>query len=88
MSPAAYTRSDLKGKCSVQKVDPVTGQTVESWGNYSFEAYTADGDLLSPRQPDGYAFVVRDASGQVWHQAGTRASLVTLGGGNITNMGR
>jgi hypothetical protein len=87
-SPAVYTRSELKGRCNVQKIDPATGQAVASWGNFSFEAHTSDGDLLSPRGPDGYAFVVRDAAGQVWHQAGSRDSLVTLGGGNITNKGR
>ena len=88
VSPTVYTRSDLKGRCNVQKVDPATGQAVASWGNYSFEAFTSDGDLLSPRQADAYAFVVRDGAGQVWHQAGSRSSLLTLGGGNITNRGR
>ncbi|HLM58455.1 MAG TPA: Ig-like domain-containing protein [Pyrinomonadaceae bacterium] len=88
VTPTVYTRSEMKGKCSVQKVDPATGQTVESRGNYSFEAYTSDGDLLDPRQPDAYAFVVRDGDGAVWHQAGSRAALVTLGGGNITNKAR
>ncbi|MFL6332458.1 MAG: HYR domain-containing protein [Pyrinomonadaceae bacterium] len=88
VNPAVYTRSEFNGRCNVQKVDSATGQTVETWGNYSFEAYTTDGDLLSPRQTDAYAFVVRDAAGQVWHQAGSRNSLLTLGGGNITNKGR
>ena len=88
VSPAAYTRSDVMGRCNVQKVDPATGQTVASFGNYTFEANTFDGDLLTPRQADAYAFVVRDGSGQVWHQAGSRNSPVTLGGGNISNKGR
>ncbi|MBV9927315.1 MAG: HYR domain-containing protein [Acidobacteria bacterium] len=85
VAPAVYTRSELKGRCNVQKVEPATGLTVESFGNYTFEAFTSDGDLLSPRQADAFAFVIRDGSGQVWHQAGARGSLVTLGGGNITN---
>jgi hypothetical protein len=88
VSPAAYTRSELKGRCNVQKIDPATGQTVASFGNYTFEAHTFDGDLLTPKQADAYAFVVRDGAGQVWHQAGSRASLSTLGGGNINNKGR
>ncbi|HEX8150141.1 MAG TPA: Ig-like domain-containing protein, partial [Pyrinomonadaceae bacterium] len=88
VTPAVYTRSELKGRCNVQKIDPATGLSVASWGNFSFEANTFDGDLLTPKQADAYAFVVRDGSGQVWHQAGSRASLVTLGGGNITNKGR
>ncbi|MET0622173.1 MAG: Ig-like domain-containing protein [Pyrinomonadaceae bacterium] len=87
-SPAVYTRSELKGRCNVQKIDPATGQAVASFGNYSFEAFTSDGDLLSPKQADAFAFVVRDAAGQVWHRAGARDSLVTLGGGNITNKAR
>jgi hypothetical protein len=87
-SPAVYTRSELKGRCNVQKVDPATGLVVASFGNYSFEAFTADGDLLDPRQADASAFVIRDSAEQVWHQAGSRSSLVTLGGGNITNKAR
>jgi rhamnogalacturonan endolyase len=85
VSPAVYTRSEFTGRCNVQKVDPATGQTVASFGNYSFEAFTSDGDLLTPKQADAYAFVIRDGSGAVWHQVGARGSLVTLGGGNITN---
>jgi rhamnogalacturonan endolyase len=88
VTPAVYTRSEMKGRCNVQKVDPATGQAVASYGNYSFEAFTSDGDLLTPKQADAFAFVVRDGSGQVWHQAGSRPSLVTLGGGNISNKGR
>jgi hypothetical protein len=88
VSPAAYTRSELKGRCNVSKVDPATGLAVESFGNYTFEAYTSDGDPLTPRQPDAFAFVLRDGSGAVRHQAGSRAALVQLGGGNVTNQAR
>lgn len=87
-SPAIYTRSEFKGRCNVEKVDRATGQTIASFGNYTFEANTFDGDLLDPRQADAYAFVIRDGSGQVWHQVGSRNALVSLGGGNITNKGR
>ncbi|MDT5269876.1 MAG: hypothetical protein QOH49_2062 [Acidobacteriota bacterium] len=87
VTPTAYTRSELKGTCTVRKVNAGTGNTVVSLGNYTFEMYAADGDLLSPRQPDAFAFVIRDGAGQVWHQTGSRTSLVTLGGGNITHKG-
>jgi len=88
VTPAVYTRSEFKGRCNVQKIDPATGLTVASFGNYTFEAHSFDGDLLTPKQADAYAFVVRDATGAVWHEAGSRTALVTLGGGNITNKGR
>jgi hypothetical protein len=85
VSPAVYTRSGIKGRGNVQKVDPATGQTVASLGNYSFEVFTMDGDLLTPRQSDAFSITVWDSNDQVWHQVGSRTSPVTLGGGNITN---
>ena len=88
VAPAVYTRSEFKGRCNVQKVDPATGLVVESWGNFTFEGFTSDGDLLTPKQSDAFAFVVRDGAGAVWHQTGARNSLVTLGGGNVTNKAR
>ncbi|MFL6257850.1 MAG: HYR domain-containing protein [Pyrinomonadaceae bacterium] len=83
VTPATYTRSEIKGRCTVQRVGG--GAALD---NYTFEAYASDGDLLSPRQPDAFAFVIRDSAGQVWRQVGSRSSLVTLGGGNITNKGK
>jgi rhamnogalacturonan endolyase len=88
VTPIVYTRSEFKGRCNVQKINPSTGLVVASFGNYTFEANTFDGDLLTPKQSDAYAFVIRDNTGQVWHQVGSRASLVTLGGGNISNKAR
>ena len=88
VTPAVYTRSEFKGRCNVQKVNPATGQKVAAFSNYTFEVFTSDGDLLDPRQADAYAFIVRDGSGQVWHQVGSRNALVTLGGGNVTNKTR
>ncbi|HWW74896.1 MAG TPA: HYR domain-containing protein, partial [Pyrinomonadaceae bacterium] len=85
VSPAVYTRAEFKGRCNVQKVDPNTGLVVATYGNYTFEAFDADGDLPTPKQADAFAFIIRDGSGAVWHQAGSRTSLVTLGGGNVTN---
>ena len=80
-----FTRSNFKGNCNVQKIDPATGLVVESSGNYSFEAFTKDGDLLSPRAADAYSITVWDRNGAVWHKVGSAAALVSLGGGNITN---
>jgi rhamnogalacturonan endolyase len=88
VTPLVYTRSEFKGRCNVQKLDPATGLVVASWGNFTFEANTFDGELLTPSQPDAYAFVVRDNTGQIWHQVGSRGSLVPLGGGNISNKAR
>jgi hypothetical protein len=84
-TPAIYTGSNLKGNCNVQKIDPVTGLVVASFGNYTFEIFTRDGDLLNPRQRDSYSITVRDNSSAVFHQVGSQNSLITLGGGNITN---
>jgi hypothetical protein len=83
-----FTRSNFKGNCNVQKIDPATGLVVESWGNYSFEVFAKDGDLLSPRAADAYSITVRDRDGAVWHKVGSAATLVSLGRGNITNKAR
>jgi hypothetical protein len=85
VSPAVYTRSNLKGNCTVQKIDSVTGLVVESFGGYTFEIFTRDGDLLNPRQSDSYSITVRTNTNAVFHQVGSQNSLVALGGGNITN---
>ncbi len=84
-TPPVYTRSNFKGRGVVQKIDPATGLVVASAGNYTFEVFTADGDGLTPKQPDALSVTVWDSTGQVWHQVGNGATLVTLGGGNITN---
>jgi hypothetical protein len=44
-----------------------------------------DNNGSNTQQPDAYAFTVWNAVGQVWHQTGSRSSLVTLGGGDINN---
>jgi hypothetical protein len=85
VTPLVYTRSNFKGRCNVQKIDPATGEVVQSWGNFTFEVFTKDGDPLTPKQPDAYAIIVWDGAAAVFHQVGSRTSLVTLGGGNITN---
>ncbi len=83
-----FTLSNFKGSCNVQKIDPVTGLVVQSWGNFSFEVFGKDGDLLNPRVTDAYSITVWDRDGAVWHQVGSPSSLVNLGGGNIMNKSR
>jgi hypothetical protein len=85
VTPPIYSGSNIKGNCNVQKIDPTTGLVVASFGNYTFEIFTRDGDLLNPRQRDSYSITVWDNSNAVFHQAGSQNSLITLGGGNITN---
>lgn len=75
----------MNGSCNVQKIDPATGIVVASFGGYSFEIFTKDGDLLNPRQSDSYSITVRNSTNAVFHQVGSQNALVTLGGGNITN---
>jgi ribosomal protein L31 len=80
-----FTRSNFKGSCTVQKIDPANGLIIQSWGSFSFEVFSKDGDLLNPRAADAYTITVRDRDGAIWHQVGSPSSLVNLGGGNITN---
>ena len=83
-----FARSNFRGSCNVQKIDPLTGIVVESWGNFTFEVFSKDGDQLAPRQPDAFSIVLKDKNGSTLHQIGAGASLVDLGGGNITNKTR
>ena len=85
---SALTRSSFRGRCNVQKVDPATGLTVQSWGNFTFTVDVRDGDLLDPRQADGFAVTLQDGGGAVWRQVGTSAAPLQLGGGNVQVKGR
>ena len=80
--------ASFSGKCVVQKIDPATGDVVESFGNYSFTVDVRDGDLFNPRQPDKYAITILDGSGHVWRQVGAPNSPVVIGGGNVTVKGK
>ena len=62
--------------------------TVQSWGNFSFTVDVRDGDLLDPRQADGFAITIQDNGGAVWRQLGTSAALLQLGGGNVQVKGK
>ena len=67
----------------MQKIDPVTGATVQSWGNYTFTVDLIDGDLKNPRETDHYAIQILTNVGTIWRQVGTRTAPVPLGGGNV-----
>lgn len=77
------SKASFSGKCVVQKIDPATGQIVQSWGNYRFIVDIVDGDVLNPRAADRYAITILDSSSAVWRQIGTRSSPIALGGGNV-----
>ena len=83
VAPMLYTRSFPKG--NVQKIDPVSGLVVASFGGHTFEIVTREGDLLDPRQSDSHSITVRSNTNAVFHLVGSQNSLVTPGGGNITN---
>ena len=82
-STSISNRSSFKGKCVVQKVDPLTGVVVQSFGNFSFIVDTRDGDLLTPRSYDAYAITILDNNGLIWRRVGTNLALLPLGGGNV-----
>ncbi|MCA1626652.1 MAG: hypothetical protein LC742_01630, partial [Acidobacteria bacterium] len=76
-------KAAFSGKCNVQKIDPLTGATVQTWGNYTFTVDLVDGDLKNPRETDRYAIQVLTDAGAIWRQIGTRTAPVQLGGGNV-----
>ncbi|MDQ3252411.1 MAG: hypothetical protein M3R15_00655, partial [Acidobacteriota bacterium] len=76
-------KAAFSGKCNVQKIDPLTGATIQSWGNYTFTVDLVDGDLKNPRETDRYAIQVLTDAGAIWKQIGTRTAPVQLGGGNV-----
>jgi hypothetical protein len=81
-------RSSFKGRCVVQKIDPSTGQVVQSFGNFIFTVDGRDGDLLLPRSFDGYAITILDSNGVIWRRVGTNTDLLPLGGGNVMVKGK
>jgi hypothetical protein len=78
---AAFTAGTtaFTGKATVTVVDPATGAVVPGLGggNYTFRV-----DATAGASPT-YAISVYDPSGTLFHQAGTSASQLPLGGGNI-----
>jgi hypothetical protein len=85
---SALTCATFRGRCNVQKVDPATGLTVQSWGGFNFTVDVRDGDLLDPRQGDAFAILVQEDNGATWRQLGTPSALLTLGGGNVHVKGK
>lgn len=84
-SKAAFT-----GKCVIQKIDPATGNIVDSLGagSCTFTADVVDGDLLQPRQADKYGIRILLSPGlpAFWYDVANAATVypvVTLGGGNV-----
>jgi hypothetical protein len=57
--------------------------TTFSGGNHTFTVDVFDGDLKTPKVKDGYAITVRDSTGAIVKQLGSRSASVTLGGGNV-----
>jgi hypothetical protein len=76
-------KAAFSGNCNVQKIDPLTGATVESWGNYTFTVDLVDGDLKNPRETDRYAIQILTNAGVIWRQVGTRTNPLALGGGQV-----
>ena len=76
-------RASFKSRCTVQKIDRTTGAVVQSFGNYTLIVDARDGDLLTPRQGDGYAVTILDNTGIIWRRVGTNTALLPLGGGNV-----
>lgn len=77
-------KAAFSGRCTVQKIDSVTGAVVESWGGYSFTVDLIDGDLRNPRESDRYAIQILTDTGMLWRQIGSRTNPVQIGGGNIS----
>ncbi len=78
----------FSGKAAVTVIDPSTGLPVLGLGggNYSFRVDATQGmaaTKTSPATPSTYAISVYNGLGQLWHQAGTTASQLPLGGGNV-----
>lgn len=85
------SKAAFSGRCVIQKIDPATGNVVDSLGagNCTFTADVVDGDWLKPKQPDQYGIRIL-ISGSVpafWldiADAGTIYPPITLGGGNVS----
>ena len=70
----------FSGKCNVMAIDPTTGLQVAGigGGNYTYRV-----DATDSTKGDRYAISVYTPTGVLWHQAGTTASQLLLGGGQV-----
>jgi len=82
------SKASFSARCVVQKIDPATGDAVESFGNYALTVDAEDGDLYNPRQGDRYAITILNTGGTVWRQIGSRTTPPVIGGGNVTVKGK
>jgi hypothetical protein len=81
--PSANSVS-FSAKANVTVIDRATGLAVSGLGggNYTFRVDATDKG--EPGSSDTYAIVVYAPNGVLYHQAGTTAGQLTLGGGNLT----
>jgi hypothetical protein len=79
-------KADFKGKCTVQKIDQVSGQILATFG-YTYAVGLVDGNRTTPAAADRYGIVVYNARGGIWRRIGGTLSPVALGGGNIVIQG-
>jgi len=70
-------------KCTIQRIDRITGIAESLGGDYTFAVTIKDGDLMNPKTPDTFAVTIFDSSHNIWKQVGTASSQITLGGGNM-----
>jgi hypothetical protein len=77
------TTAGFSGKANVTVINPATGLAVTGLGggNYSYRVDATDNGL--PGTTDKYTLSIYTPTGVLYHQAGTTASQITLGGGNI-----
>jgi hypothetical protein len=77
------TTAGFSGKANVTVINPATGLAVTGLGggNYSYRVDATDNG--SPGTTDKYTLSIYTPTGVLYHQAGTTASQITLGGGNI-----
>jgi hypothetical protein len=76
-------RATFTGKANVQRYVNGVQDTSFNGGNHTFTVDDLDGDLKNPKVKDGYAITVRNSANQIVKQLGSRATPVTLGGGNV-----
>jgi hypothetical protein len=77
------TGASFTAKCTVQKIDRITGIATSLGGDYTFVVNIKDGDLMNPRTADTFAVIIFDSSSNIWIQVGTGPGQITLAGGNI-----
>jgi hypothetical protein len=80
--------TSFSGKCNVTVIDRVTGAVVTGLGGGGYTFRVDATDLGSPGSSDSYAISVYNSAGVLYHQAGTAAKQLVLGGGNVVVHGK